>query len=192
MRRLLFFLVFATIGATIPVEDFDEWDFQRGQDTLGIVKGSHSNSGAAFTPEPPVVLVKAFKTLWTYFPFPEIPQLDPKPLNQILDKVLFELNDLDLRMFQHECADTHLFSYWKRLLRNRIAEVFPKHQIFKTDLEIIRQSLTVILNSSLQDRTFERPNRYNRSLLVPIVGTALRNELSKRFLRPFMTPIADK
>ena len=94
MRRLLLFLVFAAIGAPNPVEDFDEWDFQRRQDTLGIVNGSHSISGAAFTPEPPVVLVKALKTLWTYIPFPEIPQLDPKPLNQILDQALFELNDL--------------------------------------------------------------------------------------------------
>ena len=105
MRRLLLFLVFAAIGATNPVDGFDEWDFQKRQDTLGIVNGSHSISGAAFTPEPPVVLVKALKTLWTYIPFPEIPRLDPEPLNQILDQALFELNDLDIRMFQHECAD---------------------------------------------------------------------------------------
>ena len=102
MRTLLFFLVFATIGATNPIDDFDECYFQRRQDTLGIVKGSHSISGAAYTLEPPVVLLKALKTLWTYIPFPEISQLDPKPLNQILDQALFELNDLDLRMFHHE------------------------------------------------------------------------------------------
>ena len=192
MRRLLLFLVFAVIGATNPVEDFDEWDFQRRQHTLGNVNGSHSLSGAAFTPEPPVVLVKALKTSWTYIPFPEIPQLDPKPLNQILDQALFELNDLDLRMLQYECADTHLFSYWKQLLRDNLAEVFQSHQIFKMDLEIMRQSLTVFLNSSLQDQTFERPNRYKRSLLVPIVGTALGSELSRIFLRPFTAPIADK
>ena len=53
MRRLLLFPVFSAMGATNPVEDFDEWDFQRRQDTLGIVNGSHSISGAAFTPEPP-------------------------------------------------------------------------------------------------------------------------------------------
>ena len=124
MRRLLIFLVFATIGATNPVEDFDEWDFQRRQDTLGIVNGTQSISGAAFTPEPPVVLVKGFKTLWIDIPFPEISQLDPTPLNQILDQALFELNDLDHRIFQHECADTHLFSYWKQLLRDNLADVF--------------------------------------------------------------------
>ena len=192
MRRSLCFLVFAAIGATNPVDAFDEWDFQRRQDTLGIVNGSHSISAAAFTPEPPVVLVKALKTLWTYIPFSEISQLDPKPLNQILDQVLFELNELDLRMFQHECADTHLFSYWKQLLRDNLAEVFESHQIFKTDLEIMRQSLNVFLNSSLQDRTFERPNRYKRSLLVPIVGTALGSGLSRIFLRPFTAPKGDK
>ena len=138
MRRLFLFLVFAAIEATNPIDDFDEWDFQRRQDTLGIVKGSHSISGAAFTPEPPVVLLKALKTLWTDIPFPEIPQLDPKLLNQILDQALFELNDLDHRMFQHKCADTHLFSYWKQLLRGNLAEVFQSHQIFKTDLEVMR------------------------------------------------------
>ena len=95
-------------------------------------------------------------------------------------------------MFQHECADTHLFSYWKQLLRDNLAEVFQSHQIFKMDLEIMRQSLAVFLNSSLQDRTFERPKRYKRSLLVPVVGTALGSELSRIFLRPFTAPIADK
>ena len=192
MRRLLLFLVFAAIGATNPVEDFDEWDFQRRQDTLGIVNGSHSISGAAFTPEPPVVLVKAPKTPWTYIPFPEIPQLDSMPLNQILDQALFELKDLDIRMFQHECVDTHLFLNWKQSLGDNLAEVLQSHQIFKTDLEIMRQSLTVFLNSSLQDRTFERPNRYKRSLLVPSVGTALGSQLSRDFLRPFTAPIADE
>ena len=192
MRRLLFLLVFAAIGASNPVEDFDEWDFQRRQDTLRIVNGAHSISGNACTPEPPVVLVKALKILWNYILFLEIPQLDPKSLDQILDQALFELNDLDLRMFQHECADTQLFSYWKQLLGDNLADVFQSHQIFKTDLEILKQSFTVFLNSSLHDRTFERPNTYKKSLLVPIIGTALGSELSRIFLRPFTTPIADK
>ena len=153
MRSLLFFLVFATIGATIPVDDFGEWDFLRQQDTLGIVNGLHSISDAACTTDLPIVLAKALKTLCTFNIFPEISQLDPKPLNQILDQALFELNDLDRRMFQHECADNHLFSYRKQLLRDILAEVFQSHQVFKTDLEIMRQTLTVFLNSSLQDRT---------------------------------------
>ena len=126
-EEIVFFLVFATIGATNPVDDFDVWDFQRRQNTLGIANGSHSISGAAFTPEPPVVLVKAVKTLWTDIPFPQIPQLDPKPLNQILNQALFELMELDLRTFQHECADTHLFSYWKQRLRDNLAEEFQSH-----------------------------------------------------------------
>ena len=131
MRRLLLFLVFAVIEAPNLVEDFDEWYFQRRQVILGIVNGSHSSSGAAFTPEPPVVLLKALKTLWTYIPFREIPQLDPKPFNQFLDQALFELNDLDLRMFRHECADTHLFSYWKQLLLDNLAEVSSESSDFQ-------------------------------------------------------------
>ena len=123
--------------------------------------------------------------------FPEVPQLDPKTLNQIMDQALIELNELDLRMFQHECADTYLFSFWKQLLRHNLAEVCKSQQIFKTDLETMRQSRTVFSNSSLQDQTFERPNGYKRSLLVPIVGTALGSELSRIFLRPFTAPIAD-
>ena len=96
MRRLLLFLVFATRGTTSSFNEFDEWDFQRQQDTLGIVNGSHSISGAAFIREQPIVLVKALKTLWTNISFPEIAQLDPTPLNQILDQASFEPNDLDL------------------------------------------------------------------------------------------------
>ena len=43
----------------------------------------------------------------------------------------------------------------------------------------------------MQDRTFERPNRYKRSLLVPILETALGSELSRIFLRLFTAPIVD-
>ena len=99
------------------------------------------------------MLVKAPKSLWTYIHFPETSQFDPKLLNQILDQASFELKDLDLRMFQNERADTYLFSYWYQLLREILSEVFQSHQIFKSDLEIMRHWLTVFLNSSLQDQT---------------------------------------
>ena len=138
------------------------------------------------------MLVKALKTLRTHIPFHEILQLDPKPLNQILDQALFEKIDLDLRMFQHERADMHLFSCWRQLLQDKLAEVYQSHQIFKCDPKVMTQLLTVFLKSSLQGRTFERPNKNKRSLLVPIVGTALGSELSRTFLRPFTAPIADK
>ena len=186
------FQIFATIGASHPVDDFDEWEFQRRQDTLGTVNGSHSISGDAFTTEPLVVLVKAPKSLWTYILFPETSQFDSKPLNQILDQASFELNDLDLRMFQNERADTHLFSYWYQLLRENLSEVFQSHQNFKSDLKVMRHWLTVFLNSSLQERTFEKPNRYKRFFLRPIVGTALGGELSGIFLRHFTASIADE
>ena len=192
MRGVLLFLITLTAGAANSVENFDEWDFQRQQDTLGIVNGSHSISGAAFTPEPPVVLVKAVKTVWTYIPFPKVPQLDPEPLNEVLDQALRELNDLDIRKFRYECADANLFTYWRQFLRDNLAELFQSHQIFKSDLANMRQSLTVFLNHSLDDLHFEKPSRYRKSLLVPIVGGAIGSELSRVFLRPFTSPAIDK
>ena len=77
MRRLLFFRVFATTGATNPVDDFDKWEFQRRQGTRGIVNGSHSISGAASTPEPPVVLVNFSKLYGHTFLFPRYRNLIP-------------------------------------------------------------------------------------------------------------------
>ena len=56
----------------------------------------------------------------------------------------------------------------------------------------MRQPVTVFLNCSLLDRTFEKPNRSKRSILVPIVVTALGSQLSRNFLRPFTAPIANK
>ena len=128
---------------------------------------------------------KISENLWAYIVFPEIPQLDLKHLNQILDQDLFELNNLDFRMIQRENADTHFFSYCEQILRDNLAEVFQSHQVFKFHLEVMRHSLTVFLISSLQDRTFEKPNRHKRYLLVPIVATALGIELSKILVRLF-------
>ena len=54
-------------------DDFDRWAFQRQLGAQEFVNRSHSISGAAFTPESPVVLVKAVKTIWTYIPFPRYP-----------------------------------------------------------------------------------------------------------------------
>ena len=70
MKILLIFLGFATIGTTNAVDDFDEWDIQRRQDTLRTVNGSLSILGAAFTPETPALLAKALKFLWVYILFP--------------------------------------------------------------------------------------------------------------------------
>ena len=61
-----------------------------------------------------------------------------------------------------------------------------------SDLDIMRQSLAVFSNKSLQDRTSENANRYKRSLLVPNVGTALGSKFSRIFLRLFTALIADK
>ena len=125
----LIFLAHYVLGGE---DAFDPFEFQRRLNQPGFVNGTHSISGAAFTPEPPVVLVKSIKTIWTYIPFPQIPQLDPEPLNEILDKALARLVSLDIRMFSRECADTHLFNYWKDFLRVNLAEIFQATGCFNT------------------------------------------------------------
>ena len=96
---------------TVASEDneLDRWTFQRQQGAQEFVNGSHSISGAAFTPESLVVLVKAIETIWTYIPSPQLPRLDPKPLNSILEDALRRLTELDVRMFSKKCADAQLF-----------------------------------------------------------------------------------
>ena len=124
LPKFIFSLLSLLLAVASQDDDFDRWAFQRQLGAQEFVNGSHSISGAAFTPESPVVLVKAIKTIWTYIPFPPLPRLDPKPLNSILEDALRRLTDLDVRMFSKECADAQLFTYWKQLLEDNLAEVF--------------------------------------------------------------------
>ena len=144
---------------------------------------------AHFTHEPPVVLVKSIKTIWTYIPFPQIPQLDPEPLNEILDKALARLVSLDIRMFSRECADPHLFNYWKDFLRDNLAEIFQSHRMFQHDWLAMRKLLTVFLNHTVDDIPLEKPNRYARSIVGAGAGSMLGSELAHVFLRPIFGPI---
>ena len=73
------------------------------------------------------------KTIWTYIPFPQIPELEPEPLNEILDKALARLVSFDLRLFARECADPHLFSYCKKFFRDKPAEIFHSLRMFQQD-----------------------------------------------------------
>ena len=131
MKLLVLVIIIFTGDMRGDEDTFDPFDFQRRFNQPGFVNGTHSISGAAFTPEPPVVLVKSIKTIWTYIPFPQIPQLDPEPLNEILDNALARLVSLDIRMFHHECVDPHLLEYWKRFLRDNLAEIFQSHKMFQ-------------------------------------------------------------
>ena len=99
LPKFLFSLQPLLLAIASEDDAFDRWAFQRQQGAQEFVNGSHSISGAAFTPESPVVLVKAIKTIWTYIPLPPLPRLDPKPLNSTLEDALRRLTDLDLRMF---------------------------------------------------------------------------------------------
>ena len=118
LPKFIFYLLSLILAVASEDDDFDWWAFRRQQGAQEFVNGSHSISGAAFTPESPVVLVKAVKTIWTYIPFPPLPRLDTKPLNSILEDALRWLTALDLRMFSKEGADAQLFTYGKQLLED--------------------------------------------------------------------------
>ena len=92
------------------------------------------------------MLVKTIKTIWTHIPFSPLPRLDPKPLNSILEDALRQLTDLDVRrMFLKECADAQLFTYWKQLLEDNLAEVFQNQKLFEVDLQGMKRAMMVFL-----------------------------------------------
>ena len=192
MKFLVLVIIIFTGDIRGDEDPFDPFDFQRRFNQPGFVNGTHTISGAAFTPEPPVVLVKSIKTIWTYIPFPQIPQLDPEPLNEILDNALARLVSLDIRMFHHECVDPHLFEYWKRFLRDNLAEIFQSHKMFQQDLLAMRRALTVFLNHTVDDLPLEKPNRYSRSIVGTVAGSMIGSELAHVFLRPIFGSVTDK
>ena len=146
MQSLLkFFFSLLPLILAFASEDneFDRWAFQKQQDAHEFVNGSRLISGAAFTPESPVVLMKANKTLWTCMSFPQLPRLDPKTLKSISEDALRRLTDLDVRMFSKECADAHLFTYWKQMLDDNLAEDFQSQKLFEVDLQGRKRTMTV-------------------------------------------------
>ena len=189
MKCSVFTLIFLAHYVSGGEDAFDPFEVQRRLNQPGFVNGTHSISGALFTPEPPVVLVKSIKTIWNYIPFPQIPQLDPEPLNEILDKALARLVFLNIRMFSRECADPHLFNYWKDFLRDNLAEIFQSHRMFQHDWLAMRKSLIVFLNHTVDDIPLEKPNRYARSIVGAVAGSMLGSELAHVSLRPIFGPI---
>ena len=143
-------------------------------------------------PESPVVLVKAIKTIWTYIPFPQLPRLDPIPLNSILEDVLRRLTDLDVRMFSEECADAQLFTYWKQLLEDNLAEVFQSQKLFDVDLQGMERAMMVFLNHTIDVNPLESPNRYRRNVIGAVIGSVIGSVLSRVFVQPLTQPLVDK
>ena len=191
LRKFLFSLLPLLLAVASEDDVSDRWAFQRQQGAQEIVNVSHSISGAAFTPESSVALVKAIKTIWTYIPFPPLPRLDPKPLNSILEDALRQLTDLDVRMFSKECADAQLFTYWKQLLEDNFA-VFQSQKLFEVDLQGMKRATMVFPNHTIDDIPLENPNRYHRNIIRAVVGSVIGSELSRVFVRPLTQPLVDK
>ena len=109
-----------------------------------------------------------------------------------MDKALTRLVSLDIRMFSRECADPHLFNYWKDFLRDILAEIFQSHRMFQHDWLAMRKSLTVFLNHTVDDIPLEKPNRNARSIVGAVAGSMGGSEIAHVFLRPIFGPIHEK
>ena len=192
LPKFIFSLLPLLLAVASGDDDFDRWAFQRQQGAQEFVNGSHSISGAAFTPESPVVLVKAIKTIWTYILFPPLPRLDSKPLNSILEDALRRLTDLDLTMFSKECADAQLFTYWKQLLEDNLAEVFQSQKLFEVELQGMKRAMMVFLNHTIDDIPLENPNRYRNNFIRAVVGSVKGSDLSRVLVQPLTQPLVDK
>ena len=140
----------------------------------------------------PFVLVKSIETIWTYIPIPKIPRLDPKPLNSILEDALRRLTDLDVRIFSKECADAQLFTYWKQLLEDNLAEVFESRKLFEVDLQGMKRAMMVFINHTIEDIPLESPKRNRRNIFGAVVGSVIGSELSRVFVGPLTQPLVDK
>ena len=102
------------------------------------------------------------KTIWTYIPFPQLPRLDPKPLNSISEDAFRRLTDLNVRVFPKECAYAQLFTYWKKLLEDNSAEVFHSQKLFEEDLQGMKRAMMVVfLNHDIDDIPLESPTKKN-------------------------------
>ena len=192
LPKFIFTLLPLLLALASEDDNFDRWAFQRQQGAQEFVNGFHSISEAAFTPESPVVLVKAIKTIWAYISFPALPWLDPKPLNSILEDALRRLTDLDVRMFSKECGDAQLFIYWKQMLEDNLAEVFQCQKLFEVGLQGMKREMMVLRNHTIGDIPLDNPNRYRRNIIGAVVGSVKGSELSRVFVRPLTQPLVDK
>ena len=70
--------------------EVDPWDF-RGKSSSSVTRhtnGPHAIAGAAFTPEPTVILMSTTKTVWTDIPFPEPPDLEENAMNALYEQFM--------------------------------------------------------------------------------------------------------
>ena len=109
-----------------------------------------------------------------------------------MDNAFARLVALDIRMFNHECVDPHLFDYRKKFLRDNLAEIFQSYRMFQEDWLAMRRALTVFLNHTVDDIPLENPYRHSRSIVGPVAGSMIGSELAHVFLRPIFGSVTDK
>ena len=87
-------------------------------------------------------------------------------------------------MLLKECADAQLFTYWKQLLEDNLAENFQSQKLFEVDLQGMKRAMMVFLNNTNDDIPLENPNRYRQNIIGAVVGSVIGSELYRVFVRP--------
>ena len=95
-------------------------------------------------------------------------------------------------MFSKECADAQLFTYWKQLVEDKLAEVFQNQKLFEVDLQCMKRAMMVFLNHTIDDIPLQSPNRYRRNIIGAVIASVIGSELSRVFVRPLTQPLVDK
>ena len=94
-------------------------------------------------------------------------------------------------MLSTESSDAQLFTYWKQLLEDKLAEVFKSQKLFEVELQGMKRAMMAFLNHTI-DIPLESPNRYRRNIIGAVVGSVIGSELSRVFVRPLRQPFVDK
>ena len=85
-----------------------------------------------------------------------------------------------------------MFTCWKDLLEDNLAKVFRSQKLFEVDLQDMKRAMMVFLNHTFDDTQLESPNRYRRNIIGAVVGSLIRSELSRVFIRLLKQPLVDK
>ena len=85
-----------------------------------------------------------------------------------------------------------MFTYWKQLPEDNLAEVFQSQKLFEVDLQGMKRAMMVFLNHTVDDIPLESPNRYRLNIIGAVVGSVIGSEFSRVFVRPLTQPLVDK
>ena len=85
--------------------------------------------GAAFTPEPTVILMSTTKTVWTYIPFPEPPDLEENAMNALYEQFVEGTRQPARKSDQGSlCREAKIQQLMEKVIFESLGEVFASQK----------------------------------------------------------------